>query len=258
MSVEGLLAARAIAAAAKHDVHHGHALGAHAGIDGVQVGDAAREQRRTCGDHHRERDLGDHETVLQASATPVDPSGAGPAQRRRADRRDRARSWARGSTSTAAATAIAMADGEHAPVRRRGLGPRAERQRAGDDARNRSRRAPRRARPRRPATSSTSTTSCCDQPAPVRAERRTNRELRGPRVDLSEHQRGDVGAPDQQDQRHRAERREQRRPHRPEQVVAQRRDVRRSSSCPTAPDSRTARRAWPTSCATGASMARTS
>ena len=114
---------------------------------------------------------------------------------------------------------------EHAPVRRRGLCPGAERQRARDDGES----APRERRAERAgggAMSSASTMSCCVSRrrfAPS-AERTANSV--GPRFDLPQHERRDVRARDQENQRHRAERREQRRSHRADQIVAHRRDVR--------------------------------
>ena len=58
-----------------------------------------------------------------------------------------------------------------------------------------------------------------------RAERGAHRQLRRASLHLAEHQRGDVGAGDEQDQPHRDERRDERGPHRAEQLVAQRRTI---------------------------------
>ena len=122
-------------------------------------------------------------------------------------------------TSTAAASAIAIAD---ANTRQSGAADSAHA--PSGSARITTPKPPHAsAAPSAPAAvaiSSASTISCCVSRrrfAPS-AERTANSTDRA--VDLSEHQRGDVGARDQEDQRHRAERREQRRPHRADQVVA--------------------------------------
>ena len=51
---------------ARHDVDHHQPPRAHARVDGVQVRDAAHEERGPGGDEHRERDLDDREREVTA------------------------------------------------------------------------------------------------------------------------------------------------------------------------------------------------
>ena len=126
-------------------------------------------------------------------------------------------------TSDAATTAMAIAD---ANTRQSGdrSGPRTERKRVRDDGEADPREAGAQG-PRDDRHEQHLDDQLLRQSLPVRTERGANRELGRPRVDLSEHQGGDVGAPDQEDQRRGGKRCEQRRLHGPEHVVAHRRDV---------------------------------
>ena len=219
--VERLLSARPIERGVEHHVDDRDAVHPHAWLDRVHVGDTASEQRRTRGDHHRERHLRDDQSTFQPPAPSLDSTHPGCAQ------------------DAAQVSSIQRDDGHEDDERRRDQGdgqcrdedapigrcpgPRTERERVRDDGEADPRQGGAQG-PRDDGHDQYLDDQLLRQSLPVRTKRRTNRKLGRPRVDLPEHQGGNVGAPDQEDQCGGGKRREQRRLHGPEQVVAHRRD----------------------------------
>ena len=171
-------------------------------IDGAEVGDAADEEARACGEDHGERHLHHDEPPFETAAPTGYASGAGCCHRRlqaaaapqrhagndRDQERRRQRRKHRGP--------------EHGPVEARVFRERAQWQRADEHVKSHHRE-PRANDAGDHANDDRLEHELLHEALAVGAERRAHGELRRAGVDLTEHQRSDVGTGDQQDDAHR-------------------------------------------------------